>query len=255
MSSSTVVTDEAPTGDDGTYSGRVVDVYDLLYPDLLGDIPQLSAFIERAAPGRRILEFGVGTGRIAIPLADAGFDVTGTDISAAMLARLREKDPTGRVETAKQSFIDDVTDGAFDAVLLMINTIFVAHTLDQQIAIFRNAAAALVENGLFVIETFNPLRFQDGGASTMSMRNLSQDVVLLEQYTIDQPSQFFVANNLVFDHGEQFSYTQVLRYMFPSEMDAVARNADLVLAARMSDWNGAPYAADSNRCISVYGRA
>ena len=84
------------------------------------------------------------------------------------------------------------------------------------------------------------------------MRQLDASTTQLEQYVAEPSRQLLIAQNLVFRDGEQFNYTHVLRYLFPYEMDAVARNAGLTLAERWADWGSTPFGPDSPRCLSLY---
>ena len=234
------------------YPARIAQIYDLLYPDFFNDTATFCEFVRSRAKGTRVLEFGVGTGRIAMPLAENGFEVTGIDVSSEMLAKLKEKDVDGRVKVVEQDFITERVEGTFDAVLLMINTLFVAKTLDEQVAVFANAAANLTDDGFFLVETFNPNHYHGLRQPDVQMRQLDASTTQLEQYVAEPSRQLLIAQNLVFRDGEQFNYTHVLRYLFPYEMDAVARNAGLTLAERWADWGSTPFGPDSPRCLSLY---
>lgn len=234
------------------YPSRIAQIYDLLYPDFFDDIAKFCEFMHSRSAGTRVLEYGVGTGRIALPLVQSGFEVTGLDVSAEMLIILKEKDSEGLVEVMECDFITEPADGTYDAVLLMINTLFVAKTLDEQIAVFRNAAAALADDGFFLVETFNPNEYHGLRKPDAQMRQLSESITQLEQYVVEPTRQLLISQNLVLQDGKQFTYTHVLRYLFPLEMDAVARNAGLVLAERWADWGTTPFGPDSPRCLSLY---
>ncbi|CAD5990920.1 bifunctional 2-polyprenyl-6-hydroxyphenol methylase/3-demethylubiquinol 3-O-methyltransferase UbiG [Agreia sp. COWG] len=237
------------------YAGRLPEIYDLMYPDVFGDIASFVAFVEERAAGKRLLEFGVGTGRLALPLADAGFDVTGTDVSPGMLAALAVKDESSRVSVVESNFISDRVDGEFDVVLLMINTIFVARNLAEQISVFNNAAASLAPDGFFLVETFNPAHFHQLDSPEVQMRTLDDTTVLFEQYSVEPTSQLLFAQNVVLGRGELFTFTHLLHYMFPLEMDAAAKNAGLVITERFAHWSGIPYDSTSPRCLSVYRKS
>jgi SAM-dependent methyltransferase len=234
------------------YPARIAQIYDLLYPDFFNDIATFCDFLGSRSAGTRVLEYGVGTGRLALPLIEKGFDVTGLDVSNEMLSRLKGKDADGRVKTIEQDFITEPVEGTYDAVLLMINTLFVAKTLDEQIAVFRNAATNLTDDGLFLVETFNPNHYHGLRQPEVQMRQLSASATQVEQYVVEPSQQMLIAQNLVFQDGDQFTYTHVLRYLFPFEMDAVARNAGLVLNERWADWGSTPFNPDSPRCLSLY---
>lgn len=236
----------------GQYDRRIAEIYDLMYPDALGDIDDFCAFVRDRVKGDRVLEYAVGTGRLALPLSRAGLHVTGTDISDDMLAMLAAQNANGAVTAVNNDFIHDRLEGTFDAVLLMINTLFVARTLDEQIQVFQNAATNLTDDGFFLVETFNPSVYHAQVSSKLEMRNLDAGRVMFDQYSIEPISQLMFSQHTVLEGGTPFSFTHLLHYMFPLEIDAVARNAGLHLAERVSHWSGVPYTGASLRCLSVY---
>lgn len=236
------------------YPPHLVELYDYWYPDLLGELPQLSVFLKQRAPGTRVMEYGVGTGRIALPLAESGLEVTGLDSSGPMLSRLAERDPDQRIRVVTADFVHDQVDGEHDAVLLMVNTLFVARSLDEQIAVFTHAAANLADEGVFLVETFNAQHYHGLTSPQLTMRPLTPEITLFEQYVVDPAQQLMISTNRVVGPEHNFFFTHVLRYMFLSEMDAVARVAGLTLRERCSDYAGTPFAAGSPRALSVYGK-
>lgn len=237
------------------YGGRITEIYDLMYPNIFGDFEGFLDFVQRHAPGRRVLEFGIGTGRLALPLADAGFEVAGLDASPAMLEVLSERDPAGRIDARLGDFTRDRVPGEFDLAMIMVNTIFFATSLDDQIAIFESAAAGLAPGGLFLVETFSPSVYHAQRAPLVQMRQLDAATVMVEQYMVEPTAQLLIAQHTVLGRGEPFSFTHVLRYAFPFELDAVARAAGFVLAERMAGWNGAAYTDGMGRCLSLYRKA
>lgn len=237
---------------DGDYSGRIMEIYDLLYPVTEAEASDVANALRDLAPGPRVMEYGIGNGRIALPLQTAGFEMSGIDISKPMLDQLAERDTAGGISAEIASFTAPGRSGEHDAVIIMINTAFFAHTPEDQQALFQNAIAELVPHGIFAVETFNPLLFPAGARPHTEMRPLDPTTVLFEQFTVEPVYQFLIDQCTVVGRGEPIVWTQVLRYMYPSEMDVVARAAGFELIRRSSDWTGTPYRADSPRCVTVY---
>ena len=139
-----------------SYGEGIADVYDEWYSsgsDTEATIAALSGLLPHRG---HVLELGVGTGRLAIPLADAGFTVTGIDTSVSMLERLRTRDRTGRITAVLGDMVDDLPDERFELALASYNTIFNLVSAERQQACFHAIAAHLVEGGLFIVETFVP---------------------------------------------------------------------------------------------------
>lgn len=238
------------------YVGKVAAIYDLVYADVTGDAELMVQYLKGVTDGDRVLEFAVGTGRLAFPLSQGGFEVTGVDTSADMLDILTQKDTGQRLHVSVGDMIADRPPADdFDLVLLMCNTLFVAQNLREQASIFANAERGLAEHGVFVLETFNPLLYLTPSRASFQMRRLSRDLTLLEQFSIDPVGQTLHAFNTVLGGEDTFSYEQTVRFMFPNEMDAVAESAGLSLDRRVADWTGARYEPTSPRCISLYRRS
>lgn len=239
------------------YDTSLTRFYDLLYPTPQAELLSLSNFLRETLDSTDILEFGIGTGRIAIPLANYGFTVKGIDTSESMLQVLHDKDPDTSVTAYIGDFVnDEVVEDNFSGVLLLCNTIFVARNLDEQVAIFENARRNLSSNGKFVVETFNPMRYLASDHSNMNMRSLSSDTILISQYEVNKVTQTLSTSNLILHKGAvEIDYKQSLRLMGHLEMDAIAAASGLVLQNRMSDWSGRPFEASSQRIISIYENA
>lgn len=238
------------------YVGKLAAIYDLIYADLSGDSELMVEYLRGVTDGDRVLEFAIGTGRLAFPLSYGGFDVTGIDTSTEMLDILIEKDEDRRLHASEGDMIADGPSAeSFDLVLLMCNTLFVAQNLREQASIFANAEQSLADGGAFVLETFNPLLYLTPTHTSFQMRRLSREKTLLEQFSVDPVGQTLHAFNTVLDEVGAFSFEQTVRYMFPNEMDAVAAGAGLSLDRRIADWTGARYTPTSPRCISLYRRS
>lgn len=143
------------THDAASYGALLADDYDAIYGDVF-DTDGAVDYLAALAGGGRVLEFGVGTGRIALPLAERGLDVWGVDGSQGMLDRLREKVGGQRVTTICGDFGTCTAEGMFDVVVLLVNTIYAMPTQDDQVHCFANAARHLAPGGRFVIEAWVP---------------------------------------------------------------------------------------------------
>ncbi|GAA2558874.1 MULTISPECIES: class I SAM-dependent methyltransferase [Streptomyces] len=237
------------------YDDKLASVYDQMYPIEL-DTPLAVDFIAGLAPaGGRVLELGVGNGRIALPLAGRGFQVYGIDGSQAMLAILRERDEKGQVTTIEGDFTETGTGLTFDVVTLVLNTFFVAATKEQQVACLRLVREQLVPDGKFVLEAFDPAPYHAMEKQELSIRHLDEGAVMLDTLTVDRAHQLMYGTHTIIDGGKPETKHHVLRYAFPFEIDLLAELAGLRLVDRWEDWERNPYTARSPRHVSVYERA
>ena len=215
--------------------------------------------LEDLAAGGAVLEFAVGTGRIAAPLAARGVPVSGIELSRAMAARIAGK-PGG---TAVAVTIGDMTTtrvaGEFSLVYLVFNTISNVTTQDGQVEVFRNAAAHLRPGGLFLIEVGLPdLRRLPPGQDTVPF-TVRPDAegggyVGFDQY--DVVTQEFTSNHVtVFGDGSGQFRRIPFRYAWPAELDLMARLAGMRLHSRWADWDRSELTADSVKHVSVWRRA
>ncbi len=195
------------------------------------------AFLVELAHAGPALELAIGTGRLALPLAERGVEVHGIDASEAMVARLRSKSGGERIPVTIGDFADVPIEGRYALVYVVFNTLFALQTQEAQIRCFRNVAACLADGGVFVVEAFVPdlSRFDRGRHHPVEQRVESQHVLLSEQ-------------------GIRF-YPVQIRYAYPSELDLMARLAGLQLRARFGGWRREPFTAASAMHVSVYERA
>ena len=211
--------------------------------------PVVGLLAELAGDGAA-LEFGIGTGRIALPLAARGVEVAGIDSSEAMVARLRTKEGSDRIEVTIGDFSSARAHGPFTVVYLVFNTIFNLVTQEAQIACFENASAHLRAGGRFVIETGVPdLQLLPLGQTIIPFRaepsGLSFDVY-------DVVTQRFSSQHYTFsEHGVE-SHPFEFRYAWPAELDLMARIAGLRLEHRWAGWQREPFTAVSRSHVSVY---
>lgn len=236
------------------YDEKLVGVYDRMYP-IDHDTDQAVAFVAALTPpGGRVLELGVGTGRIAVPLAERGFRVHGIDGSEAMLAELRERDPLGAVTTQLGDFTEEGTRRTFDTVTLVLNTFFVAITKEQQLSCLRLVRDQLAPGGRFVLEAFDPAPYHHLEKPDVSMRHLDARAVMLDTLTVDRAQQLMLSTHTIIEGGAPETREHLLRYAFPFEIDLLAELSGLRLVERTEDWAGTPYTAASLRHVSVYER-
>ncbi|OLT16957.1 hypothetical protein BJF78_13485 [Pseudonocardia sp. CNS-139] len=203
------------------------------------------------AAGRPVLELGVGTGRLAVPLADLGLPVHGVDNSPWMLAGLRKKPGGERVTTTEGDLVTTTVPGRFGVVLLASYALFALTTQEQQIDCFRNAAAHLEPGGAFVVEVVSPQLLEADICRPVKIS--ADEVVLLVSTAADRITQRLQTAHVYLRHDAP---VKILpwdsRYAGPPEMDLMGRLAGLELSARWGGWDRRPYTAASAKHISVY---
>ncbi|MBW4718006.1 class I SAM-dependent DNA methyltransferase [Saccharothrix obliqua] len=198
----------------------------------------------------RALELGIGTGRIALPLVDRGVPVHGIDMSDAMVARMRAKPGGDRPGVTIGDFATTRVDGEFSLVYLVYNTIMNLTSQDAQVDCFRTAAAHLAPGGTFVVEVGVPeLRSVPPGRNSLPF-HVSDTKVAFDVY--DFATQHMTSNYVEVVNGEGSYRTIPFRYVWPSELDLMARLAGLDLSDRWSDWDRSPFTADSTKHVSVW---
>ena len=199
------------------------------------------------------LELGIGTGRIALPLAARGVPVHGIDLSEAMVARLREKPGGVDVPVTIGDFATTRVDGTFTLVYLVFNTINNLTTQDAQVACFENAAAHLEPGGCFVIEVGVPQLRRLPPGETVRAFELRPGKLGFDEY--DVVTQGLVSHHYTtWPDGRTDVASIPFRYAWPAELDLMARIAGLRLRDRWAGWGREPFAADSERHVSVWER-
>jgi len=232
-----------------TYGERIADVYDSWYAaydehciDLLAEL----------AGGGPALELGIGTGRIALPLRQRGIVVHGVDVSPAMVAKLRGKPGGDAIPVTMATFSDFTVDVRFALVFIAFNTFFALVAQEEQIRCMQTAARHLAPGGRFVIEAFVPdlTRFVSG--QTMRVIGIETAQVRIDASQLDLAAQRITSHQIVLTERGAQLYPVTLRYVWPSEMDLMARIAGLHLAERWGGWNRERFTARSENVISVY---
>jgi len=199
------------------------------------------------------LEFGIGTGRVALPLAARGVRVHGIDLSEAMVAKLREKPGAERVGCTIGDFATTRVDDLFSLVYLVFNTIGNLTTQDEQVACFQNAAAHLEPGGCFVIEVGVPDLQRLAPGERFYPFDVSGDHLGFDEY--DVANQGLVSHHFwPEDDGWQRS-SLPFRYVWPAELDLMARLAAMRLRERWEEWDRSPFTSESRKHVSVWERS
>jgi SAM-dependent methyltransferase len=240
------------TYDPTAYGAAVADDYDRCYDDDFYDSSGAVPFLVELAGAGPVLELGVGTGRLALPLRQAGLAVHGIDASEAMLARLRAKPGGDGITVTVADFSDFEVDDRFSLAVLAVNTIFALPSQDAQVRCFRRAADHLAPGGRFVVEAFvpNPARFRDG--ESIGIRAMANGRVALDIARIDPANQFMHTTQVHLGDGTVSLHPANHRYAWPAELDLMARLASLGLEDRWEGWRHTPFTSASRRHISVY---
>jgi SAM-dependent methyltransferase len=207
--------------------------------------------LARLAGDGPALEFAVGTGRVAIPLADRGVPVTGIELSGPMIERLRAKADEDTIPVVVGDMASTVAPGSFTLVYLVYNTISNLLTQGEQVACFRNAARHLRPGGRFVIELWVPeLRKLPPGLQATVWQS-EPGYIGLDTY--DVLHQRVVSHHFHFDDSKQARlFRSPHRYIWPAELDLMAQLAGFDLESRHADWSGSEFTAESRSHVSVY---
>jgi SAM-dependent methyltransferase len=235
-----------------TYGDRFADVYDDWYGDRAEPTGMVDLVAELAGPLGRVLELGVGTGRLALPLAARGLHVHGVDASAAMLARLRQRDVDAVVAVTEGDMVEDLPAGPFDCVLVACNTLFNLESAARQLACFHAVAARLAPTGRFVVDAFVPDDPPRSG-TVVAVRSMTADEVVLSVSDHDPEMQRAVGQLVQLVDGQPVRLRPwAIRYAAPAELDQLAGDAGLALLDRWEDEQRRPFGPTSPRHISVY---
>ena len=208
-------------------------------------------FLAGLAGDGAALELGIGTGRIALPLSQRGVPVHGIDLSPAMVERLRAKVGAGDIGVTIGDFATTRVDGTFRLAYLVYNTITNLTTQDEQVECFRNVAAHLEPGGCFVIEVVVPDLRRLPPGETVRAFGVSPTYVGFDEYT-DMTAQILYSHHywVVGDKLEVFSAP--FRYVWPAELDLMARIAGMTLRERWSGWTREPFTSESTSHVSVW---
>ena len=196
------------------------------------------------------LELGIGTGRIALPLAQRGIRVHGIDLSEAMVARLRAKPGAEQIEVTIGDFASTTVPGLFSLAYLVFNTIMNLTTQDDQVACFSNVAAHLTPGGCFVIEVSVPDLQRLPPGETVRAFTVSDTRLGFDEYDI--ASQGLISHHYWVVDGKLEVFSPPFRYVWAAELDLMARLAGMSLRDRWAGWKREPFTSDSTSHVSVW---
>ena len=236
--------------DPAFYGDRWADAYD----DRVGrqDAGAAVEFLASLAGGGPVLELGIGTGRVALPLAARGISVEGVDASAEMVQRLRAKPGGESVPVTIGDMADVPVNGPFALVYLVFNTLFGLLTQERQATCFGNVARVLGAGGAFVIECFVPdlTRFDRG--QRVQALDVTEDAAAFELSRHDPVQQRLTIQTITLNEQGMKMRPLAIRYSWPSELDLMATQVGLRLTERYADWNRRPFEPASTGHVSVY---
>ncbi|MEO1536248.1 MAG: class I SAM-dependent methyltransferase [Pseudomonadota bacterium] len=237
--------------DDGYFDASVAARYDT---DHGGADPSLAVdMLAELAGGIPALEFAIGTGRVALPLFARDVEVHGIELSEAMVAEMRAKSGAEGIPVTIGDMTTTQVDGVFGLVFLVFNTINNLTTQEAQIACFKNAARHLVPGGYFVIEVqVPPIQRLPEGETLMAFDAGAAHMGIDE---IDVVSQEFTSHHVWCEAGETRTLSIPMRYVWPAELDLMARLAGLERVQRSADWQGTPFTAKSRAHVSVWRKS
>jgi SAM-dependent methyltransferase len=230
----------------------IAEEYDDLYQAEWETDAAVDVLAQLAGAGGKVLELGIGTGRLAIPLVGRGIDVHGVDASEEMLQKLRQKSGGERIPVVVGDFAKVDAGRDFALVVLAVNTIFALPDQQAQVSCFANAARHLARGGRFVVEAWVP----DVGAfrhnRAVRPRVMGGDRISIEAAEIDPVEQMIRTTQAVFANGSVRLYPANHRYAWPAELDLMAQMAGFHRESRWADWKGAAFTAESRAHVSVY---
>ena len=239
-------------GDDGYFDERVAARYDEGEPEMFDPAvvdPAVDFLVELAGEGRA-LELAIGTGRIALPLAQRGVPVHGIDMSKAMVARLREKLGGEDIGVTIGDFATTTVEGTFSVAYLVFNTIQNLTTQAGQVACFRNVAAHLEPGGCFVIEVGVPSLQRLPPGETIRAFHLSETRWGIDEF--DVANQGLISHHFQIVDGRVERNSVPFRYVWPEELDLMAQLAGMSLRERWSGWKREPFTSESRKHVSVW---
>lgn len=236
--------------DASTYGDRVAELYDSLYSGI--DTGPAVDNLSELAAGGPVLELGIGTGRLALPLAARGLQVDGIDASQAMVDSLRAKPGGTDLDVTIGDFSDFELDKMYQLIFVAFNTLFNLRNQEEQLACFAAVARHLSQTGVFVVEAFVPDVARFSRNQRVNASEVALDKVIIDATHHDPVAQQ-LANQHVLITEDGIRLLPVLaRYAYPAELDLMARLAGLRLTERWGDWDKSPFTADSGKHVSAY---
>jgi SAM-dependent methyltransferase len=237
---------------DNYFDEPIASAYDSVWANLFAPeiVDPAVDFLTDLAGSGAALELGIGTGRLALPLRARGVRVHGIELSPAMVAQLRAKPGAADIDVTIGDFATTKVDGAFTLAYLVRNTIANLTTQDDQVACFCNAAEHLVPGGCFVIEVYVPELQRLPPGETYHAFTVTPTHLGFEEY--DVATQIAFSHHYLEIDGKLTFFSAPFRYVWPSELDLMARLAGLTLRERWNDWNRGPFTSASRQHVSVW---
>jgi SAM-dependent methyltransferase len=238
------------------FDERIAKAYDTATPEIFDRafIDASVDFLAALAGDGAALELGIGTGRLALPLIRRGVRVHGIELSPAMVTELQAKPGTDEIGVTIGDFATTTVDGAFSLAYLVRNTIMNLTTQDEQVACFRNVAAHLAPGGCFVIECIVPTLRRLPPGETVHPFTVTPTHLGFDEF-VDLVAQVSVSHHYWVRDGHLETFSAPFRYVWPSELDLMARLAGLTLRERWGDWDRQPFTGDSPSHVSVWEKA
>jgi SAM-dependent methyltransferase len=234
------------------FDERIAEGYDAASEEMFEPavVDATVSFLADLAGEGGALELGIGTGRIALPLSQRGVRVHGIDLSPAMVERLKAKPGADHIGVTIGDFATTKVDGTFRLAYLVYNTIMNLTTQDEQVACFRNVAEHLEPGGRFVIEVGVPALQRLPPGETVRAFTVSPTRLGFDEYDI--AAQGLVSHHYWVVDGRLDVFSMPFRYVWPSELDLMARLAGMVVSERWSGWDREPFTSESTTHVSVW---
>ncbi|MGZ8615397.1 MAG: class I SAM-dependent DNA methyltransferase [Acidimicrobiia bacterium] len=238
--------------DDGYFDERVAAKYDESSAEMFdaAAVDMAVDLLAELAGSGRALELGIGTGRIALPLAARGVPVHGIELSKAMVAKLHEKPGAEEIDVTIGDFATTSVDASFSVAYLVFNTIMNLTTQEAQVACFRNVAAQLEPGGCFVVEVMIPELRRLPPGDTHRVFHGSEDSWGIDEY--DVATQGLTSHHLDIVDGRLERLSVPFRYVWPSELDLMAQLAGMTLRERWGGWRREPFTSESSQHVSMW---
>jgi SAM-dependent methyltransferase len=237
--------------DESTYGERIADIYDELH-SFLDTTDAAAEFLASVAGKRRILELGIGTGRVALALVGRGLRVYGIDASPAMVDKLRAKPGGDTVTVTIGDFGEVKVPGQFSLIYVVFNTFFGLLSQETQLKCFQRVARHLTPGGVFVIEAFVPDQTMFERGQNLSARHVDASMANIHAAVHDPVTQQVHGTNILLSEGAIRFYPVQIRYAWPSELDLMAQIAGMRLRERFGGWKREPFNKSSRVHVSVY---
>jgi SAM-dependent methyltransferase len=238
------------------FDERIAERYETYWPNLFEPavVDPVVSFLAELAGAGAALELGIGTGRIALPLSRRGVRVHGIELSPAMVAELQAKSSADDIGVTIGDFATARVDGTFTLAYLVRNTIMNLTTQDEQVECFRNVAAHLEPGGCFVIEVEVPELQRLPPGETVRAFTVTPTHLGFDEY-VDLAAQISSSHHYWVIDGRLETFSAPFRYVWPSELDLMARLAGMTMRERWSDWNREPFTSHSRSHVSVWEKA